>query len=33
LSAAWFDEDGSREETDAELAIARLALASLSREG
>ncbi|MDF5919205.1 aminoglycoside phosphotransferase family protein [Pseudomonas aeruginosa] len=32
-SAAWFDEDGSREETDAELAIARLALASLSREG
>lgn len=32
-SAAWLDEDGSREETDAGLAITRLALASLSREG
>ncbi|CDH71166.1 Streptomycin 3''-kinase [Pseudomonas aeruginosa MH38] len=31
LSAAWFDEDGSREETEAELAIARLALANLAR--
>ncbi|HBO4051862.1 TPA: aminoglycoside phosphotransferase family protein [Pseudomonas aeruginosa] len=31
LSAAWFDEDGNREETEAELAIARLALANLAR--
>ncbi|MDG0901356.1 3'-kinase, partial [Pseudomonas sp. L01] len=31
LSAAWFDEDGSREETEAELAIARQALANLAR--
>lgn len=32
LSAAWFDEDGSHEETAAELVIARLALDSLFRE-